>query len=100
SVGMEYDVYFSASVDDVSEREVIMQLAVERAAERYGCVADAIYVGDGIWDARACRVLGIPFIGIGKAASAAKLRAEGAVEVLPDFSDSDWLLQILQSIKS
>jgi len=100
SAGMEYDAYPSASADDAPEREAIMQLAVERAAERYGCVADAIYVGDGIWDARACRVLGIPFIGIGKAASAAKLRAEGAVEVLPDFSDSDWLLQILQSIKS
>jgi phosphoglycolate phosphatase-like HAD superfamily hydrolase len=100
SARMEYDAYPSASADDAPEREAIMQLAVERAAERYGCLDDAVYVGDGLWDARACRVLGIPFIGIGKAASAAKLHAEGAIEVLPDFSDSDRLLQILQSIRS
>lgn len=62
---MNYDAYPSASADDAPERESIMQLVMERAAVRYGGLEDSVYVGDGVWDARACRALGIPFIGIG-----------------------------------
>ena len=28
-------------------------------------LAEAVYVGDGVWDLRACLKLGIPFIGVG-----------------------------------
>jgi len=100
SAGMDYDVYPSASADDAPERAAIMQLAVERAASRYGRFDDSVYVGDGVWDARACLALGIPFIGIGVAGQAEKLRQAGAVNVFADLMDSDGFLQVLQSIEA
>jgi phosphoglycolate phosphatase-like HAD superfamily hydrolase len=100
SAGMNYDLYPSASADDADARESILRIAVERARLHYGCLTDAIYVGDGVWDARACHALGIPFIGIGAAAYAEKLRGEGAVAVFADFHDSDRFYQSLQSIEA
>ena len=67
-----------------------MSLSRQRAADRYGeSFARTVYVGDGVWDARACLSVGIPFIGIGTGSRATRLSAEGAVRVFPDFSDAD-----------
>jgi phosphoglycolate phosphatase-like HAD superfamily hydrolase len=93
---MDYDTYPSASADDAPQRVAIMQLAVERAASRYGSIDDSVYVGDGVWDARACHALGIPFIGIGVAGHAEKLREAGALIVFADLVDSDGFWQVLQ----
>ena len=98
SAGMDYDAYPSASADDAPERAAIIQLAVERAARRYGGFDDSVYIGDGVWDARACLALGVPFIGIGVAGQAEKLRQAGAVRVFPDLADGDEFLRFLQSI--
>jgi phosphoglycolate phosphatase-like HAD superfamily hydrolase len=57
-----------------------------------------VYVGDGVWDARACRSVGIPFIGIGTGSRATRLSAEGAVCVFPDFNDSDIFLRSVYEI--
>jgi phosphoglycolate phosphatase-like HAD superfamily hydrolase len=57
-----------------------------------------VYVGDGVWDARACRGVGIPFIGIGTGSRATRLAAEGAVCVFPDFSDADIFLRSVYEI--
>ena len=69
--------------------ESIIRLSMRRAAERYGGLGSTVYVGDGVWDARACRNVGIPFVGIGTGIRATRLSAEGAVCVFPDFSDTD-----------
>jgi phosphoglycolate phosphatase-like HAD superfamily hydrolase len=98
SAGMDYDAYPSASADDAPQRESIMQLVVQRAAVRYGCFDDSVYVGDGVWDARACRALGVPFIGIGRTHQADRLRKEGAVHVFADLADSGQFFQVLQKI--
>lgn len=100
SAGMNYDAYPSASADDAADRESIMQLVMDRAAVRYGGLEDSVYVGDGVWDARACRRLGVPFIGIGKADQADKLRKEGAVRVFADLADSDLFFRVLQNIEA
>jgi len=42
-----------------------------------------------------CRGVGIPFIGIATDSRAARLSAEGAVCVFPDFSDTDLFLSSL-----
>ena len=55
-------------------------------------------LGDGVWDARACRSIGVPFIGIGTGGRATRLFAEGAVRVFPDFSDSDIFLKSVYEI--
>jgi phosphoglycolate phosphatase-like HAD superfamily hydrolase len=90
SAGMCFDDHPAASADDALDRESIMRLSRQRAAERYGePFACTVHVGDGVWDARACRSVGIPFIGIGTGSRATQLSAEGAVCVFPDFSDAD-----------
>ncbi len=84
--GMCFDDHPAASADDALERESIMKLSMQRAGECYGApFAGTVYVGDGVWDARACRSLGIPFIGIGSGVRAARLASEGAVRVFPGF---------------
>jgi phosphoglycolate phosphatase-like HAD superfamily hydrolase len=99
SAGLCYDDYPAASSDDAFDRESIIRLSMQRAAERYGeSFACTVYVGDGVWDARACRSVGIPFIGIGTRSRATRLSAEGAVCVFPDFSDVDLFLRSLYEI--
>jgi phosphoglycolate phosphatase-like HAD superfamily hydrolase len=99
SAGMCYDAYPSASCDDTPERDSIIKLSMQKAVSRFGGpFVSAVYVGDGVWDARACRKVGIPFIGIGAGRRAEKLAAEGAVLVFRDFSDSDLFLDGLDRI--
>jgi len=99
SAGMCFDAYPAASADDALDRESIMRLSMQKAAEWYGeefaCI---VYVGDGVWDARACRALEIPFIGIGSGMRAARLTSEGAVRVFQDLSESDLLLESLHDL--
>jgi phosphoglycolate phosphatase-like HAD superfamily hydrolase len=95
SAGLCYDDYPAASSDDALDRESIVRLSIRRAAEQYGRLGRAVYVGDGIWDARTCRRLSIPFIGVTTDGRAARLAAEGAVRVFADFSDTDLFLSSL-----
>lgn len=96
SAGMRYDDYPAASADDATRREDIIQIAAERVSGAAGKqLARAVYVGDGVWDARACRRLGIRFIGIGTGAQKEKLLAGGAAHVLPDLSDIDRFFTLL-----
>ncbi|MDX2109442.1 MAG: HAD hydrolase-like protein [Verrucomicrobiota bacterium] len=67
------------SSDYYSRAEIIAE-AVVRAG---GSLKDAVYVGDGLWDLRACQALGITFIGIGHRRE--KLLAAGAQWVLNDL---------------
>jgi len=97
--GMCFDDYPVASADDAFDRESIMRLSRQRAAERHGeTFACAVYVGDGAWDARACRKLDLSFIGIGTGSRATRLAAEGAVCVLPDFSDTDLFFETVRGL--
>jgi phosphoglycolate phosphatase-like HAD superfamily hydrolase len=99
SAGMCFDDHPAASADDALDRESIMRLSKQRAAERYGGLfACTVYVGDEVWDARACRNVGIPFIGIGAGSRATRLSAEGAVCVFPDFSEADIFLKRVYEI--
>ena len=98
SAGMDYGAYPSASADDAFERATIIQLAMQRAVNRYGVFHRNLYVGDGVWDARACCALGIPFVGIGTGDQAKKLRSEGAVHVFADLADANGFLAVLKSI--
>ena len=99
SAGMCFDDHPAASADDACDRESIIRLSKQRAAERYGqSFLSTVYVGDGVWDARACRNVGIPFIGIGTGSRATQLSAEGAVRVFPDLSNADLFLRSVYEI--
>lgn len=98
SAGLCYDDYPAAASDDAFERESIIKLSRQRAVDRYGGFDSSVYIGDGVWDARACHALGIPFIGIADAVRAKRLMAEGAVCVFPDLSDGDSFLRSVYEI--
>ena len=78
----------------------LIKVAMERACRRRGEISVAIYVGDGVWDARACRHVGIPFVGIGVGSQAEELSKEGAVHVFDDLTDTGKFLQVLQSLEN
>jgi len=99
SAGMCFDDHPAASADDAHDRESIMKIALQRAVEGHGTpFASTVYVGDGVWDARACRNLGIPFIGIGSGERATRLASEGAVCTFQNYSDADIFLEALDQI--
>ncbi len=98
SAGLCYDDYPAASCDDAFDRESIIRLSIQRASQRYGEFDSAVYIGDGVWDARACRAIGLPFIGIADGVRATRLIAEGAVCVFPDLSDEASFLRSLSEI--
>jgi phosphoglycolate phosphatase-like HAD superfamily hydrolase len=98
SAGLCYDDYPAASSDDAFDRESIIRLSMQRATERYGRCRSTVYVGDGVWDARACRNIGVPFIGVGTDGRASRLSEEGAICVFPDFSDKDLFLSSLHEV--
>jgi len=81
-----------ATASERYRRSEIIRLAVERTGRD---LRDAVYVGDGLWDLRATRQLGIPFIGIGP--RIVQLRAAGAEHALPHYDDGE-LLGLLQQI--
>ncbi len=75
-----------ATSSDRYRRADIIALAVERAGGR---LDEAVYVGDGPWDLRACRELGIPFIATGERCE--RLREAGADGVANDLSPEAFL---------
>jgi len=95
SAGLCYDDHPAASSDDAPDRVSIMKLSRQRATERFGETEQVVYVGDGVWDARACRALGWPFIGLATGERALRLKEEGALAVLPDYTDLDSFLKLL-----
>ena len=56
-----------ATSDDDRNRQRIMEIAVARAGDFYGCskFERIVYLGDGPWDLQTSRSLGYGFVGIG-----------------------------------
>ena len=67
-------------------------LAAIRAGGTIGTWAQVVCVGDGVWDVRTARALGLPFVGIAIRSQAAALRFAGAAVVLDDLNDPAALL--------
>lgn len=78
------------TADDSYVRSEIIEIAMQRASATYRTSAfDAVvYVGDGVWDMKAARALGIGFVGITQGKHGARLWALGAEHLLLDFSDA------------
>lgn len=88
-----------ASSNDACSREEIMRIAEQRARDRYGVPGfeTILYIGDGVWDARAAANLGWRFLGVGTGDRAAKLEREGASVVIDHYSNG--FLQQLRSLQ-
>lgn len=87
--GVEHAGVAMATSDDSMHRDRIIMKAIDRAAQSYKrrTFERVVYVGDGVWDARAARMLDVPFIGIGTGPKADALRHEGAVNVYATPAD-------------
>jgi phosphoglycolate phosphatase-like HAD superfamily hydrolase len=89
----------AAFSDSAHAREDIMRASLTKAAQSRsrGSFDSVIYVGDGVWDARAARNLGCGFIGISRdPAGIERLYVEGACHVFRDYLDADSFITILR----
>ncbi len=81
--------------DFFKSRARITQHAIEQAETKHQTkFKDIIYFGDGAWDFKTCKELGIRFIGI-DVAQDGKLKALGADIVFEDFRDIAAILSVL-----
>lgn len=70
------------------------QQTVALARARFGGIA---YVGDGVWDARASRDLGIGFVGVRVEGDFERLSAEGAWSLIRGYADPGAALAAMES---
>jgi phosphoglycolate phosphatase-like HAD superfamily hydrolase len=96
AAGLPQDLLL-ASCDDSQDRVEIFDLARRRYDERAANPCSrTVLVGDGVWDVRVSGQLGWPFVGIGRAERAARLRDCGAAAIVEDFTDTRMFLQLMQ----
>jgi len=92
----------AAFADDTWPRAEIVALAADRAlalAGRSGA-SDIVYVGDGVWDVRACAQGGYRYVGLAEGPRAEALRQEGAGTVLADYADECAFLEAIRSARA
>jgi len=81
-----------ATASDTASRADIIRCAASRAGRP---LSDVVYVGDGPWDLRTCRELGIPFIGTGS--RVAKLRDLGARHIVETLDTESFMAALHES---
>lgn len=79
-----------ATCSDVSRRSEIIKLAAQRAGRS---LDDVVYIGDGIWDFKACRELGVRFVGTG---SRLNLLKEAGVQHMIEIFESAAFLSLIK----
>jgi phosphoglycolate phosphatase-like HAD superfamily hydrolase len=97
AAGLELGDAPAAFAEDGVSREEILRAAVSRARELYRqeSFERVVSLGDGLWDVRAARNLGVPFVGVARGARAKKLRRAGASYIIEDFRDYGRLMRCL-----
>lgn len=89
--------YPNATADDGLSREEILQTAIRRSLKYYrqNEFKKIVSIGDGVWDVRTAKNLGLNFIGIGNDESGGKLRKEGAEFIIENFTDYKNFIELL-----
>ena len=97
--GIDYDEIPLANSDHAVSRVEIIEKAIALAKEKYNLTSfeKVIYVGDGIWDLKACKEKNIPLIGIDCNENGV-LKKEGVSNVFKDFSNQKEFLKVVESI--
>lgn len=80
----------------VVREEIVSATLVKLGRWSGGRNAPAVYVGDGVWDARAARNLRIGFVGVRVDGREERLRAEGCERVVRDYHDADRALEMIE----
>ena len=86
AAGIDVSGYPMATSSDCSRRSEIIKLAARRAGRS---LTDVIYVGDGVWDFKACCELGVRFVGTGTRPHL--LKAAGAKLILEILEEALFL---------
>ncbi len=94
AAGIDISSYPLATSSDTPRRADIIRLAAERAGLP---LSHAVYVGDGVWDMRACRELEMGFIGTG---GRTHHLSEHGVEHLLEPLDTVAFLALLRTLRS
>jgi phosphoglycolate phosphatase-like HAD superfamily hydrolase len=93
SVAIDYTDAMLITASEYSSREQLVAGAIKRAQAGYGITNPRaiVSIGDGVWDLKVARQLGIDFVGIGSKRARSPLYAEG-VTVYDDMWDAmHWL---------
>jgi beta-phosphoglucomutase-like phosphatase (HAD superfamily) len=100
SAGLPVDAFPWANADDALDRVDILRSAIGRAGQHYeqDTFEKVVYIGDGVWDVRAAKALGIGFLGLATDNRAGRLMEEGASCILPDFSDPVGVVECLEAV--
>lgn len=83
-----------ATASEAVRRVDIIQLAVDQAGSGTE-PSEVVFIGDGIWDIRACRELSIGFVGRSSPDSDQRLAMHGAKAAISDFKEPECLLAYL-----
>lgn len=94
--GYPVDALDLSTASDHPQRPDIVQRAVDRQRARVGEARRVVYIGDGVWDARAARELGIDFVGVGSGERAERLADEGATFIVDQLGNVDGLVRYLR----
>lgn len=99
AVGIDAGAEVVVTASEFSTREDIVSAAISRIGARYGLdrSVPVISVGDGLWDLKTARALGLRFFGIGKGARGKVLR--DAAEGVPVFDDWRWGHGVLRAAR-
>lgn len=90
TIGVKHAEHTLCTCADHPHRHGIIEHALRRLGRG---VEGAVYFGDGVWDARATRRLGMAFVGVAaEPGKRERLEAEGVAVILDDFSDADAVL--------
>lgn len=93
-------VRVAAFSDDADQRAAIIKASWNRAIETFGQTFDRVlYVGDGQWDLKAARELGIPYVGLNRGERAESLAEKGASHVLPHYEHLELVIDALRSAR-
>ena len=96
AAGLDPRDHVFVGASDEESREGIMQRAVEEGRVRSaGDLERVVYVGDAVWDVRACRAAGLPLVGI--ATPPESLTALGASHAVPHYEDLGVFLGALEA---
>jgi len=91
--GIRIDAFPHATSSDACRRRDIIDLATRRAGHG---LSSSVYFGDAAWDVQACKILGLPMIGIGRRHRT--LRSLGIAHTFRDYSEPDRILDALREI--
>lgn len=96
-IGLDHSNIAFANSDHYKTRGDITRHAMKQIKERHSNTSDDIvYFGDGDWDYKTCKELGIRFIGIDVLGDG-KLKALGAEVVFPDFRNTEGIMKSILS---